>query len=264
MFRDSWGLIVTANGDGGDSLRRENCFWLAHYLRGKMLLDQPHSRLIPQEVITLCEVRKEIEIEGVRLTEATGVVIRHPDPTQWWSDPKNTSRDQTLGMFILGQLYDREFLNRLIETHRKRWWFCSNGTDNLWFTSVIHRARGGVFNVLLYVTDWFFLFDFFSAIGMFPTYDDGKKKWTFYDPDDTGKFWNLSLAMCQPGHDTVVRKLMRWIFANFSRQNNGTVAFKETHPVAAALLWESRDDTPELGQIWIPLIYQYFPRWSRS
>lgn len=262
MFRDSWGLIVTQSGDGGDSLRYESCFWLGHHLRGKLQLSQPYSRLSPEQVISLVEVKP-------------GVVVRHPNALEWWSDPKNTSRDQTLGAFILGQVFDYPFLRRLIQTHSKRWWMCSNGSDSLWLSSVVPRARGGAYNILLYITDWFFLFDFFVAIGWLPVYDDGKKKLKWYDPDDTGKFWNLSLAMCQPGWETWIRRLMRWVFANFCRQNNGTVmtaqrttlsgaivetTLREPHPIAAALKWEARTDTPELADMWIPLIYRYFPR----
>lgn len=259
MFRDSWGLIVTQSGDGGDSLRYEGCFWLAYYLRIKLKLEAVYSKLTVFQVIDLVEVKK---MKDGQPAEGTGVVVRHPDATKWWSDPKNTSRDQTLSAFIIAGIYDQEFLKRLIKAHRSRWWFCSNGTDNLWLTSVIPRARGGLFNILLYLTDWFFLFDFFVAIGWIPTYDDGKKKWKWYDPDDTGKFWNLCLAMTQPGHDTIIRKFMRWVFGNFSRKNNGSSAFNEPHPVAAALLWESRNDTADLGRMWVEIVYRYFPRWS--
>lgn len=247
MFRDSFGLIVTQSGDGGDSLRYEGCFWLANYLRQQRQMKEEYSALTPHQVIAQLEVRP-------------GIVARHPNPLEWWSDPKNTSRDQTLSAFILGQLYDRQFLYRLVRAHRERYWICSNGTDNLWFTSVPNRAMGGWHNLLLYITDWFFFFDYLNAIGLIPTYNDGKKKWVWYDATDTGKFWNASLAMCQPGHETFIRRLVRWTFANFASTNAGTKLYNESHPIIAGLKWEARNDTPDLAAMWAPIIECYFPR----
>jgi hypothetical protein len=254
MYRDRYGLIVTKSWDGGDSLRYEGAFWLANKLRAELIMREEHSVNTPAEVIDLIEPYKS----------QPGVVVRNPNPSEWWSDPKNTSRDQTLSAFIIAQLHDRDFLDRLVRAHRARWWLCSNNSDILWFTSVVPRARGGFWNIMLYVTDWFFFFDFLSAVGAFPVYDDGQKKWKFYDPKDTGKFWNLCLAMCQPGYETFIRKMARWIFGHFARKNAGTEAFNEPHPVAAALQWECMDDTPDLGRMWKPLVYFYFPRRFRG
>lgn len=247
MFRDSFGLIVTKSGDGGDTARREWCFWLASYLRKGLGMREEYSAVTPKDVINLLEI-------------SSGIIVRHPQPHTWWSDYKQTSRDQTLGAFVHGQLYDKEFLNRLVKAHRARGWICSNGTDNLWFTSVPSRAMGGWHNLILYITDWFFFFDFLVAVGWLPVFDDGKKKWQWYDPSDTGKFWNACIAMCQPGHETFIRRLARWVWGNFTRENSGTEGFNEKHPIVAGLMWESREDTPDLALMWRPLIYAFFPR----
>lgn len=249
MFRDSFGLIVTKTGDGGDTARREWCFWLANYWREKLQLEPKHSVNNAKQTIALLEA-------------SPGVIVRHPDPLKWYSKPDKTSRDQTLGAFIIGQIYDKEFLSRLVDAHKKRFWLCSNNTDNLWFSwSVITRARGKWFS--LYLTDWFFLFDLLVIFGWLPKFDDGTKKLRWYDPDNTGPDWNFVLALTQPGHETFIRKLVRWLYGQYRPLNNGNTHLKEWHPVAGALIWESRVDCPELAEMWRPLCYEFFPRWGK-
>lgn len=254
MTRDSYGLIVTTEGDGGDSARYMWCFGLANHLREKHQLKVYYEVNHPQANIMLLE-------------PAPGVVIRHPNPLKWWSHIDETSRDQTLGAFVYAQIHDREFLTRLVKAHRARWWFCSNKKDQLWFqSSVINRALGGWWRTaLLYITDWFFLFDFFVNIGWLPKYNDGKKKWIWFDPDDTGPLWNAVIALCQPGYETFVRRFIRWLYGSYLPENLGTVAYKEWHSLAAGLMWECRlsaKGNPDLAEMWRVLVYEYFPRWK--
>ncbi len=253
MTRDSYGLIVTADGNGGDTLRYQSCFGLANYLRDKYQLKLSYEVNTPEANIALLE-------------KSPGVVIRHPNPLEWWSDPLNTSRDQTIGAFIYGQIYSRPFLDRLVKAHRARWWVCSNKSDILWFqASVINRALGGWFRSLsLYITDWFFLFDVIVIFGWLPHFDDGKKKWIWYDPDHVGADWNAVLALCQPGYETFVRRFIRWFYGSYRPENLGTAAFKEAHPIAAALMWESRIEAkgnPDLAEMWRTIVYEMFPSW---
>jgi len=196
------------------------------------------------------------------LEVSPGVIIRHPDATKWYSSPEKTSRDQTLGAFIVGQIYYPEFLERLVTAHKARAWFCSNKTDNLWFSwSVISRARNKW--LMLYLTDLFFLFDLIVIFGWLPKYDDGTKKLRWYDPDNTGPDWNFVLALTQPGHETFIRKIVRKLYGKYRPLNNGNIILKEWHPVAAALIWESRKDCPDLAELWRQISYEMFPRWGR-
>lgn len=76
-YIDSWGQVVQHDGDGGDSAYRTA---LAVFLLS--VLD---NEIEARELWTTFKFNCEI---------SPGLWIRHPDPTKWYSNPNNFSRDQ--------------------------------------------------------------------------------------------------------------------------------------------------------------------------
>lgn len=133
FYIDHHGLIVQADGDGGDTAQREGFVWFGLWLLARqgieLELDVGHewSRAIAQ-----------LEIG------ASGLFRRHPNPDEKWSDPKRFSRDQqTPIVAALGALGPRPVLDRLWRAFEDRGRTCQNGDaggfdhQNLFF-----RARG--------------------------------------------------------------------------------------------------------------------------
>lgn len=120
FHRDRYGLIVQADGDGGDTAQREGFVWFGLYLRRtKLSLEDPPYvglKLSFKDTISLLEIGQ------------SGEFRRHPEPAQWWSDPKKFSRDQQIPIVAaLGALELKEPLERLWTATVKRGRVCQNG-----------------------------------------------------------------------------------------------------------------------------------------
>lgn len=77
-FKDTWGLIVQEDSDGGDSLQRNSHYFILLRLAG-----------VPKDQLKehYRQIMNQFEIKF-------GIYRRHPDPDKWYSDTRNTSRDQ--------------------------------------------------------------------------------------------------------------------------------------------------------------------------
>ena len=83
-YTDRFGMLTQRSGDGGDS-----CFQTMHYSFGKFLIND-------KDVV-------KFNYWLSRLRKDNGVFVRHPDPTKWYSNPLNFSRDQTRALvFAMG------------------------------------------------------------------------------------------------------------------------------------------------------------------
>jgi hypothetical protein len=74
---DGFGLLAQHDRDGGDSLYRTCLYICLLVFQGEF----KRARAIMDHVIETCEIHP-------------GIWARHPDPTQWYSNPWATSRDQ--------------------------------------------------------------------------------------------------------------------------------------------------------------------------
>lgn len=136
IHRDSYGLIVQSDGDGGDTAQREGFVWFAIFIRRmKLGLGDPNYlnlKLTFEETVALLEVNQ------------SGQFRRHPDPSQWWSDSTKFSRDQqTPIVAALGVWGLRSPLERLWRETENRGRQCQNGDavgpDHC---NLFQRARG--------------------------------------------------------------------------------------------------------------------------
>lgn len=83
-YRDSFGLITQANKDGGDTANRTGSYYT--FLKA---LNAPYDDLNRPVLSGLCE-------DLSKLQKWPGRYMRHPDVTQWYSNPWNFTRDQSI------------------------------------------------------------------------------------------------------------------------------------------------------------------------
>lgn len=140
LKRDKYALIVQADGDGGDTAQREGFVWFGLFIRRKMGLADPayvNLKLSFEETIDLLEVNR------------SGEFRRHPDQTQWWSDPKKFSRDQQIPIVAaMGAWRLTAPLERLWQATVKRGRVCQNGDAvGVDHYNLFQRARGPEFEI---------------------------------------------------------------------------------------------------------------------
>lgn len=94
--RDQWGLIAQSgpDRDGGDSAHRTGIFYAGLYYMFK------------DNKVIISKIQKDFEKDLDKLTVGPGQFIRHPDPTKWYSNPGNFSRDQTKSLVVAMGLFD--------------------------------------------------------------------------------------------------------------------------------------------------------------
>lgn len=117
FFSDSFGLIVQADMDGGDTTQREGFVRFGLHLLEKAGITINLAAPSPwPNVLAHLEVGK------------SGEFRRHPNKDQWWSDPQKFSRDQQTPLVAaLGALGPREVLDRLWNAFVARGRKCQNG-----------------------------------------------------------------------------------------------------------------------------------------
>jgi len=117
MHTDEYGLIVQKDLDGGDTAQREGFVWTGLWFREHILKD-PWPDKLPisfEEAIDLLEINK------------SGLFRRHPNPTKWWSDPAEFSRDQQTPIVAAMGLWGLQApLDRLWEKTIERGNKCQN------------------------------------------------------------------------------------------------------------------------------------------
>ena len=94
--RDQWGLIAQSPGndrDGGDTAQRTGAFYTGMYF------------LFKENKVVIKKIQKEFEKELDKITVEPGRFVRHPDPSKWYSNYENFSRDQTTSIVIAMGLY---------------------------------------------------------------------------------------------------------------------------------------------------------------
>lgn len=103
MHRDQYGLIVQADGDGGDTAQREGMVAFVYSLIGS-------------EFTAAWEFRQALQLEI-----SPGVCVRHPFQPDFRSDPKQFSRDQQDPLIVAaGACSQTPFIKRMLWAQVKR------------------------------------------------------------------------------------------------------------------------------------------------
>lgn len=235
MHYDSYALIVNGDGDGGDTCQREGMYGFLTAIR------------VPLD--TWLEIKP-------------GVYVRHPDPQQWWSNPKTTSRDQLSPIiWYCAVTKDYSRLGRLFKACLKRGMFAQNteekdGTRKLPDTMVGNiadfiRAFGSDITHPLY----FLLLglDFASLVAQIAWLLTPR---SLDDVDDNNRvLGHIGAAMFVP---TPFSWLSRKLYARFRPTSFGSST--EPNRVLAALTWYHRgpNGNPEFVELFRPFINKYF------
>jgi hypothetical protein len=228
MKLDIYNLLVTDAGDGGDTARNE---W-SRSLVNSVLSPTPY-KLFSDDVTQL---------------------VRNPKPGCWWSDPTQVSRDQTLHAFTyLARFQQKKGFKAFHKAHWKRWYMCQNGTDTLLgCLNVILRASGSWFgHILLPLLDLVLIVGVMQRCYWLPRWNGTSFTFT-NDPDDVGDDLNLQMSLVQPGIETGIRRLARWIYTKY---RPCPYLFGSPINVAhACWTWYYRNETR--NSLWIPDIWK--------
>lgn len=283
MIIDQYGMIISG-GDGGDSCHRMygvflklNCLWIIKALENKFIPSPFDKMASPASTNT------QLEVEP-------GIYIRNPDPTRWYSDPRNFSRDQMTPVIcfhsVMANRADtkekramhREILTRLLKANLKRYMFSQNIYDNwvdprtqpvkkktpdfippdLWATF----ARGYLRTIFAPISLPIMVFgDAFNVLSTLfkcfgPTDSDGKLRWQNPGDCDDENANNVHLA-AQYTLATPFSWLARKIFKRFRPENYGNTQLGEKDHVMGALMWYHRTDNPEIAELSRKLVERY-------
>lgn len=282
MVIDQYGMIQSG-GDGGDSCHRMYTSFIR--LRLQSLLGLIQDVPAPFDQISSPAATQYM------LEEEPGIYIRNPDPTRWYSDPRNFSRDQMTPVIcyhtlmadsptpVFAEQARRDQL-RLLKACLKRYMFSQNIYPN-WVDprtepvtkktpDFINFDLWGVFARAWLNTAWMplalpfvLLGDLFLVLGALfkcfaPINKDGTLQFRMPGPDDVDDDnMNNVLMVTQHVFDTPLSKLARKIYKKFRRKNFGNTELGESSAVMGALMWYHRNDNPEIAELARPLVERY-------
>jgi hypothetical protein len=271
MYTDDKGLIVTHSQDGGDTLAEEARYWFLYWFNFVYMsnfhitLNLP-QRLTPQTYMNLLEI-------------SPGTYVRNPNIAQWWSDPRQTSRDQLQPVIWYCAAYkDYARLGRLFLAVLERYCFAQNNLKNgSWkipdqmFTCLGDFIRaGGYYTAILYPL--LFVFDAINLIGIL--------SWLFIVPNDNLIWYNpltwltvrspddtddnnteCDLLAAVAFKPTPISWLTRKLFSTFRPKNSGNnllyhgVTIKNN--CLAAIYFYHKDDNLEVVDLFTKPILTY-------
>lgn len=109
-YRDSFGLIAQSphnDRDGGDSSHRIGVFYYGLYL------------IFKNNEVIVTQIKNDFQKDLKKITIGPGEFIRHPDPSKWYSNPNNFTRDQTLPLIISLGTFESEENKKMITNNLK-------------------------------------------------------------------------------------------------------------------------------------------------
>lgn len=235
-FEDKHGLIVQANGDGGDCCSRTGLFWYAIFIfRGGARPDRDEF------MADFRQLRVSIP----------GNLRRHPDQGpncgkpgardfSCWNNPRVFSRDQLIPILIALGAWDRKVeLTEILKAHLKRFFFCQNGdlTGPQHFGVWIRAFENKFFKPILYVTDLFLVLGALIDLVKFK-----------FNPGDTSDVIIGALQIIQGKRvlPTFLTHLAAWILNFRGVQDAWNIYFH--HKTGA----------PPFNDLYRPLIKDYF------
>jgi hypothetical protein len=221
-YRDSFGLITQANGDGGDTAQREGMINVLCYLLYK-------SELITSEYWHYIKIRSGDVFR--KLGPSFEGYRRHPDKRKWYSNPNNFSRDQSVALCLAFGFVDLLRLEFFWSEHKDRWFFYPNTRRNFgvkgWkipditgpshFGQFIRGFMAKRWRWLLYFTD---SFDFFHSLSRYIKGHLDK------DHADDLNFI-LSLLQAKVRYPTFWNKWALWVYDKTPRPALAHVAKKD-------------------------------------
>lgn len=239
MHRDSLGLIVQQNGDGGDTLQRTGFYYLPGLIKG----DRGSSRCYDHEI---------------DLLSPQGLPTRHP--TQYPLQ-KDVSRDQlTPNIVALGFIRDMIYLPTIFVRVLKNFFRYPNNSDFASPEHINHFLRAGLCTGSAKINGeflnpkaflWFpiLLFgDLFMLLGVIIRCIQAR------DPDNVGDDLNtlVSVVQAQYTFPTPISYLARKLYLKF-RPKPLIYGPPEVNNIYMALKWYFRPDTganPEIAVAW--------------
>lgn len=282
MVIDQYGMIQSG-GDGGDSCQR----MFTSYLRLRLLFNLGLIQTVPAPFDKTATPGKSMAL----LQPSEGIYIRNPDPTRWYSDPRNFSRDQMTPVIcfhalmadsptpIFAETARKDQLN-LLKQCLKRYMFSQNIYPN-WVdprTQAVTKKTPdfldptlwGIFARTWINTKWMPLalpvvvfgdiFMVFSALFKVfaPINKDGTLQFRMPGPDDVDDDnMNNCIMITQHVFPTIFSTLARKIYKTFRRKNLGNTELGETSAIMGAIAYYNHNDNPEMTELARPLVERY-------
>ena len=221
-YRDKFGLITQKDFDGGDASHRTGLFYLGLYLNYK----EDENKVIA--------IQKRFEEDLKKIEYKKGHFVRHPDPTKWYSNPKNFSRDQTTPLIVaLGFLNKKdsvyENMIQLIESFGFYPNILKNWTNKEKVFPLDYRDFAGLSDWGAYIRalewKWAYPYLLISDTQLFGS--SLIRLWfSHVDQDDSSDDLNLTIHLIQSDlvMPTPLSKLSKWIYKKklVNRSHNQT------------------------------------------
>jgi hypothetical protein len=249
MHRDQWGLIVQADGDGGDTCQRTGMFYFAKFLQLDILLPPWWW--------------KDDFLAAALHMDADGTIFRHPYQPKH-NDPKNVSRDQSDPYIIALSSYCPDAIKfKQIWSRFKSRWLCYQNSDVPQLQSIsmwIRALRVWWLWPVLLLTDLGF---FLTLLGIW---------WKGRDPDHSDDNNHIiRLAQAQRFLPTPVSWFARKLYKLTRARCYGaegvehwskphSYKYNETSPIMAALVWyhcAEHGGNPEIAEAWRPVVERF-------
>lgn len=270
--------LLMSGGDGGDTCHRMYTVFLRTAILQKMgaygtndaAMQLMHAIMPPAGTQRLLEVQP-------------GIYVRNPDPNRWYSDPRNTSRDQLTPVICYHSIDgDRENQWELLKACLKRGMFAQNIYPN-WVDPRTEPVKWKMPDLInpdlwaIFARTWIkslwaplalpfiILGDFFMVLSALfkcfaPVTKDGTLELRWNDPTDVDDDnMNNVLMAAQYNFPTPLSWLARKIYKNFRRKNIGNEQLGELHPIMGALCWYHRgpEGNPEIAEMTRPIVGRY-------
>jgi hypothetical protein len=229
MHFDGLGLIVQADGDGGDTAQRVGMFYFAH------------------------QDARAFKLSIMILEVAPGIWVRHPTQEGFRKDPAHFSRDQQDALMVAAGHYKRkDVVYRTLKAQLSRFGRYQNKDwANLGTACVYIRAlRARYLWPLLVMLDFGFVI---NAVFLWQR--------NRHDPDKVDD--NNHIVRLQQAYQYMptpvswlARKLYKWI----RPKNLGNTIKGETCPIMGSLAWYHRAENggnPEIVEAYRPLIKRW-------
>lgn len=225
---DRHGLIVQADGDGGDTAQRTGMYYYVH--------DDAENFALALD----------------QLEVAPGIYVRHPYQDDFRSDPRRFSRDQQRPLVIaLGRYGMHDRLWRMTKQHALRLGKYQNldFISPVGFGEYVRAFDAKPFYPLLVVSDFFL---FLGSVQLVVT--------ASFNPDEVDDNNHvMTLMQARDVMPTPFGMLAMKTYLWFRPKNMGNSVFGLDDPVEGALAWYHRAETggnPALGDA----VYQALPK----
>lgn len=261
MYYDKNGLLMTINKqgqlDGGDTAANEGFSKFGIYIR-LMKLKLPINY---NYYLNLAEVMPFLE------PKQDGNFIRHPGPgADFWSDPKQFSRDQQIPLIIaLGAYKEYAILWRMFKAHIKRFFHYQNkDIACVEILSLYSRAfKMWPLYPLIIIGDIWTLFNTFNRCGLIPRWKEETSEFVKLNNDDVGDDKNHIMCLLQAKlwYPTPISFIASWIYKKFRPKNRGNTELNETSPIQGAITHYFREESgnnPEISELYRPIIAYFF------